>query len=269
MGGAPLVVIPTYNERASLPAVVERLRRAVPQADILVVDDASPDGTGAWADQAAEAEAQVHVLHRPRKDGLGRAYRDGFRWALERGFDPIVEMDADGSHQPERLPALLAALDGPGQAAGGRQDARPGAVPGRGDDAVRLVIGSRWVPGGRVVGWPLRRQVLSRGGNLYVSLMLGLRVKDATAGFRVYRADLLRRIDLDQIEAHGYGFQVNMTMAARQAGARIVELPITFPERAEGVSKMTGSIVREAMWLVTRWGLRRRWAQLRRLAGRA
>jgi dolichol-phosphate mannosyltransferase len=206
----------------------------------LVVDDSSPDGTGVWAAQAAAGDPQIHVLHRPAKDGLGRAYRDGFRWALRRGFDPIVEMDADGSHRPEDLPALL-----------------------RATGAADLAIGSRWVPGGRVTGWPLRRRLLSRGGNLYVRALLGLGVKDATAGFRAYRADLLRRIDLDRIEAHGYGFQVNMTLAARDAGGRVVELPIEFPERTEGVSKMTGGIVREAMWLVTRWGVRRRWTQLK------
>ncbi|MDR1118976.1 MAG: polyprenol monophosphomannose synthase, partial [Bifidobacteriaceae bacterium] len=197
--GRPLVVIPTYNERSALPALVGRLRRLAPAADILVVDDSSPDGTGTWAESAAASDAHVHVLHRPSKDGLGRAYRDGFAWALRRGFDPIVEMDADGSHRPEDLPALLAAVA----------------------DGADLAIGSRWVTGGRVTGWPARRRLLSRGGNAYVALMLGLRVKDATAGFRAYRAALLRRIDLDAIEAHGYGFQVNMTMAARAAGGRI------------------------------------------------
>jgi dolichol-phosphate mannosyltransferase len=241
-----LVVVPSYNERATLPGLLPRLRQAVPAAHVLVVDDSSPDGTGAWAQAAAAADPHVHVLHRPRKEGLGRAYRDGFAWALRRGFDPVVQMDADGSHRPEDLPALLRAVAG----------------------APQLAIGSRWVPGGRVTGWPLRRLLLSRGGNLYVSVMLGLGVKDATAGFRAWRAELLRRLDLDAVEAHGYGFQVNMTMAARDAGARIVELPILFPERTEGASKMTGGIVREAMWLVTRWGVRRRMAGLKRRAGR-
>jgi glycosyltransferase involved in cell wall biosynthesis len=241
VGATPLVVIPTYNERLALPGLLNRLHAAVPSAEVLIVDDASPDGTGEWADQAAAADPRVHVLHRAAKEGLGRAYVAAFRWALPRGYDPIVEMDADGSHRPEHLPDLLASAH----------------------DAADLVIGSRWVAGGRVVGWPLRRKILSRGGNIYVSIMLGLRVKDATAGYRVYRADLLKRLDLDLIEAHGYAFQVNMTMAARGLGARILEAPIVFPERAEGVSKMNGAIVREAMWLVTKWGLRRVATRLR------
>ncbi|MDR2564603.1 MAG: polyprenol monophosphomannose synthase [Bifidobacteriaceae bacterium] len=241
---APLVIIPTFNERESLPGVVERLRRAVPAAHVLVADDASPDGTGEWADAAAAADSHVHVLHRSAKEGLGKAYLAGFAWGLERGFDPLVEMDADGSHRPEQLPDLLAALD-------------------RGAD---LAIGSRWVKGGEVLNWPRRRKLLSRGGNAYVSIMMGLRIKDSTAGFRAYRASLLRSIDLSTVEAHGYGFQVNMSMAVRDAGARIVEVPISFPEREAGVSKMSGSIVREAMWLVTKWGLARRWASLFRRA---
>ncbi|MDR0626018.1 MAG: polyprenol monophosphomannose synthase [Bifidobacteriaceae bacterium] len=237
---APLVIIPTFNEVESLPGVVTRLRRAVPTAHILVTDDASPDGTGAWADAAASADPQIHVLHRAAKEGLGKAYLDGFAWGLARGFDPLIEMDADGSHRPEQLPLLLAAVR----------------------DGADLAIGSRWVPGGEVLNWPRRRKFLSRGGNLYVSIMLGLRIKDSTAGFRAYRADLLRSLPLEGVEAHGYGFQVNMSMAARDAGARITEVPISFPEREAGVSKMTGSIVREAMWLVTKWGLARRWRAL-------
>jgi glycosyltransferase involved in cell wall biosynthesis len=238
----PLVIIPTFNERASLPGVVERLRRSVPRAHILVADDASPDGTGDWADAAAAADAQIHVLHRAAKEGLGKAYLAGFAWGLAREFDPLVEMDADGSHRPEQLPSLLEAV------AGGAD----------------LAIGSRWVKGGEVLNWPRRRKLLSRGGNLYVSLMLGLKIKDATAGFRAYRATLLRSLDLAGVQAHGYGFQVNMAMAARDFGARVVELPISFPEREAGVSKMSGAIVREAIWLVTKWGLTRRWARLRR-----
>jgi dolichol-phosphate mannosyltransferase len=235
-----LVIIPTYNERASLPGVIARLRQAVPAAHILVADDASPDATGQWAEAAAQADSHLHVLHRAAKQGLGKAYLAGFAWGLERGFDPLVEMDADGSHRPEQLPSLLAALD-------------------QGAD---LVIGSRWVKGGEVLNWPKRREWLSRGGNLYVALMLGLGVKDATAGFRVYRAALLRQLDLAAVDAHGYAFQVGMTRAARQAGARLAEVPISFPERQAGVSKMSGAIVREAMWLVTKWGLARHWAAL-------
>ncbi|MDR2113654.1 MAG: polyprenol monophosphomannose synthase [Bifidobacteriaceae bacterium] len=232
-----MVILPTFNERESLPGVVQRLRQTVPAAHLLVVDDSSPDGTGEWADQMAAEDPLVHVLHRQQKNGLGRAYLEGFAWGLEREFNPLVEMDADGSHRPEQLPQLLEALQ-------------------QGAD---LVIGSRWVPGGEVLNWPRRRKLLSRGGNFYVSVLLGLGVKDATAGFRVYRAQLLREIDLNAVQAHGYAFQVNMTLAARDRGARIVEVPISFPEREAGTSKMTGGIVREAMWLVTRWGWQRFW----------
>jgi glycosyltransferase involved in cell wall biosynthesis len=239
---AALVILPTYNEFDSLPGVLARLRRNVPQAHILVVDDASPDGTGQVADAAAQADANIHVLHRDSKDGLGRAYLAGFRWGLAGGFDPLVEMDADGSHRPEDLPGLLDAI-----AAG-----------------ADLAIGSRWVPGGQVINWPRRRKALSRSGNIYAGLMLGLGIKDATAGFRAYRAALLRSLQLDGVQAHGYAFQVNMALAAHQAGAKIVEVPITFPERVTGQSKMTGAIVFEAMWLVTKWGLQRRWRALRR-----
>jgi dolichol-phosphate mannosyltransferase len=230
------VIVPTYNERDSLPGLLRSLRPAVPEAHVLVVDDSSPDGTGALADAAAKADSHIDVLHRPRKDGLGRAYLEAFAWGLERGFDPLVEMDADGSHPADRLRALLQAVD----------------------DGADLAIGSRWAPGGRVVGWPLRRHLLSRGGNWYVARALRLGVADATAGFRAYRAGLLRRIDLDAVEAEGYAFQVNMVMAARDLGARIAEVPITFTERERGRSKMDGRIVREAMWLVTKWGLVRR-----------
>jgi dolichol-phosphate mannosyltransferase len=238
---APLVIIPTYNESESLPGVLARLRQAAPAAHILVVDDASPDGTGQIAAAAAARDSHIAVLRRNGKEGLGKAYLAGFAWGLDRGFDPLVEMDADGSHRPEQLPDLLAALD-------------------RGAD---LVIGSRWVKGGEIVNWPKRRELLSRGGNLYVSVMLGLGVKDSTAGFRAYRASLLRSLDLEGVQAHGYGFQVDMALAAHDAGARIVEVPISFVERELGTSKMSGSIVLEAMWLVTRWGLARRWHGLR------
>jgi dolichol-phosphate mannosyltransferase len=236
-----LVIIPTYNELESLPGVVERLRTAVPGAHILIADDSSPDGTGQWADQAAAQDPQIHVLHRPAKQGLGRAYVAGFGWGLEQHYDPLVEMDADGSHRPEQLPSLLEAVA----------------------DGAHLAIGSRWVKGGRVTGWPFLRHVISRGGNLYVRIMLGLGIKDATAGFRAYSAKLLRRIDLNRIEAQGYGFQVNMSMAARDLGARIVEVPIDFPEREAGASKMSRNIVGEAMWLVTKWSFQRRFARLR------
>lgn len=231
-----LVIIPTYNEIESLPVVVDRLRQAVPAADLLVVDDASPDGTGQWADNLAAEDPQVFAMHRTGKQGLGSAYLQGFAWGLERGYQVLVEMDADGSHRPEQLPFLLKAVD-------------------QGAD---LAIGSRWVKGGSVVNWPKRRELLSRAGNLYVALMLSLHVKDATAGFRAFSHELLESLDLSQVQARGYAFQVDMTMRAHDAGARIFEVPICFEERRLGQSKMSGAIVREAMWLVTRWGMHRR-----------
>ncbi|MFC4555114.1 polyprenol monophosphomannose synthase [Georgenia faecalis] len=240
-----LVIIPTYNERATLPAALRRTREAVPDADILVADDNSPDGTGDLADEAAAADDHIHVLHRPGKEGLGRAYVAGFGWALERGYELIVEMDADGSHRPEQLPALLA------------RAAQP--------DAPDLVLGSRWVDGGEVVNWPKHREVLSRGGNLYVRLMLGLPVGDATGGFRVYRASTLARLPLGEIESQGYCFQVDMTWRVHRLGGRIVEVPISFVERTEGTSKMSQRIVTEALVRTTTWGLAHRGRQVARL----
>jgi len=237
-----LVIIPTYDEIESLPGVIERLHQAVPAADVLVVDDASPDGTGQWVDQEAEHNPQIHALHRTGKLGLGTAYLEGFAWGLERGYEVLVEMDADGSHRPEQLPLLLRAVD-------------------QGAD---LAIGSRWVKGGKLVNWPKRRELLSRGGNLYVRLMLGLRVKDATAGYRAFRRELLECLDLSGVESRGYAFQVDMTRRVVAAGAHVIEVPITFVEREFGQPKMSGSIVREAMWLVTKWGWRKRLASLRR-----
>ena len=240
-----LVIIPTYNERESLPTAIERTRAAVPHGDILVVDDNSPDGTGAIADAAAAADEHVHVLHRPGKQGLGRAYLEGFRWALDRGYELVVEMDADGSHQPEQLPALLA------------RAARP--------DAPALVIGSRWVPGGEVVNWPRHREFLSRGANTYVRVMLGLPVKDATAGFRVFRAATLEGLDLSGVESQGYCFQVDMTWRVHRSGGRVAEVPISFVERTEGQSKMSRSIITEALTRTTVWGVQHRLGQLARL----
>jgi len=230
-----LVVIPTYNERESLPRTLDRLRAAVPAADVLVVDDASPDGTGTLADERAAADPAVHVLHRGGKAGLGAAYVAGFGWALARGYDAIVEMDADGSHAPEQLPALLAALDG-----------------------ADLVLGSRWVRGGSVVDWPRRRALLSRGGNAYTRIMLGLPVRDATGGYRVYRRRVLEALDLGSVASQGYCFQVDLVWRAWQAGFTVTEVPIRFVERAAGVSKMNRSIVSEALWRVTVWGVLRR-----------
>lgn len=235
-----LVVIPTYNERASLPRQVEGVRAVAPDVDILVVDDASPDGTGEWADACAATDSRVHVLHRPGKAGLGAAYRAGFAWALERGYGRVCEMDADGSHRPEDLPALLAAsAEGPA-----------------------LVIGSRWVPGGSVVNWPRHRLALSRGANLYVRVALGLRVNDATAGFRVYRADVLRAIDLNTVESQGYCFQIDMCWRVARAGGDVVEVPIAFVERDAGASKMNGGIIGEALIKVAQWGVRERARQV-------
>jgi dolichol-phosphate mannosyltransferase len=230
-----LVVIPTYDERENLELIVERVRSSTPQVDILVADDNSPDGTGVIADGLAERDIQVHVLHRPGKQGLGAAYLAGFAWALGRGYDVVVEMDADGSHQPEHLSSLVAALNG-----------------------ADLSIGSRWVPGGKVVNWPKTREALSRAANIYTRLMLGLSVRDATAGFRAYRAATLRTISLDQVESTGYCFQIDLTLRVADAGLRIVEVPITFVEREHGASKMSNSIIMEAFWRVAQWGVKRR-----------
>src|SRR6201999_4170309 len=193
-----LIVMPTYNERQNLEIMAGRIRESVPDADLLVVDDNSPDGTGDLADKLAEADPHVQVMHRTEKAGLGRAYVAGFTWALERGYDLIVELDADGSHRPEDLPKLLAAA--------ARSDA---------------VIGSRYVPGGTVVNWPKSREYLSSGANLYTRLMLGVRVKDATGGFRVYRARTLRKIDLNGIQSAGYCFQIDMTLRVLESGLKI------------------------------------------------
>jgi dolichol-phosphate mannosyltransferase len=206
------------------------------------VDDNSPDGTGDLADKLAETDPRVQVMHRTDKAGLGKAYIAGFGWALERGYDVIIEMDADGSHQPEHLPSLVAALNG-----------------------ADLSIGSRWVPGGKVVNWPKTREALSRAANIYTRIMLGLGVRDATAGFRAYRAATLRTISLDQVESTGYCFQIDLTLRVADAGLRIVEVPITFVEREHGASKMSNSIVMEAFWRVAQWGVARRLG--RRAAG--
>jgi dolichol-phosphate mannosyltransferase len=230
-----LVIIPTYDERENLDMIVSRTLASGAPVDVLVVDDGSPDGTGDLADAWAVQDSRVHVMHRTEKAGLGAAYLAGFAWGLERGYDAIVEMDADGSHHPEDLPRLLALLA---------------------DDD--LVLGSRWVPGGEVENWPLRRELLSRGGSWYTRGALGIRVADTTGGFRAFRASALRRIDLDAVESRGYCFQVDLLWRALQAGLRVVETPITFTERVHGASKMSGSIVRESLTKVTLWGLRRR-----------
>lgn len=233
MLGRVLVIVPTYNERDNLPMITERVRAAVPEAHLLIADDDSPDGTGAVADALAGSDDHVHVLHRPGKQGLGAAYLAGFRWGLNEGFDVLVEMDADGSHRPEELPKLLEALA----------------------DGADLVIGSRWVPGGKVVNWPASREFLSRGANVYTRMMLGVPVRDATAGFRAYRASTLRKIGLDDVESQGYCFQVDLTLRTVRHHLRVAEVPITFVERTVGASKMSRGIVAEALWRVTVWGV--------------
>jgi dolichol-phosphate mannosyltransferase len=231
----PLVVIPTYNEADNIAAMLEQVRAAVPDAGILVVDDGSPDGTADLAEKAGETVGEVFVLRRSAKSGLGSAYRAGFAWGLERGYDACVEIDADFSHDPAALPSLLAPLA----------------------EGHEVVIGSRYVPGGSTPKWPWYRLLLSRGGNIYASVVLGLGVSDSTAGFRAYAASVLRRLDLRQIHAEGYGFQIEMTYRSKQVGASVVEVPIRFVDRVAGESKMSWRIVAEAMALVTKWGIGR------------
>jgi dolichol-phosphate mannosyltransferase len=226
------IVMPTYNERQNIEIMASRIRESVPDAGLLVVDDNSPDGTGDLADKLAEKDPHVHVMHRTEKAGLGRAYVAGFTWALDAGYNLIVEMDADGSHRPEDLPALLAAA--------GTADA---------------VIGSRYVPGGTVVNWPASRKFLSAGANTYTRAMLGVRTKDATGGFRVYHAETLRKIDLSTIESAGYCFQIDMTLRVLQGGMKITEVPITFVERERGASKMSRTVIFESFGRVAQWGI--------------
>ncbi len=230
--GRVVVIIPTYNERENLDPIVARVRSSVPEADVLVVDDNSPDGTGELADKLSTADQQISVLHRPGKGGLGAAYVAGFRWALERGYAAMIEMDADGSHQPEDLPRLLSALEG-----------------------ADLVIGSRWIPGGTVRNWPKSREFLSRGANTYARLMLRVPIRDTTAGFRAYRAETLRAIALDTVRAQGYCCQIDLTLRAVNAGLTVLEVPITFIDRTRGASKMSRAVMAEAFWRVAQWGI--------------
>ena len=238
--GRVLVVVPTYNERDNLEWLVGRLRSSVPWVDVLVVDDGSPDGTGDLGDRMAAADPQVTVLHRATKTGLGAAYLEGFAVALARGYDVVGEMDADGSHQPEQLPRLLSALE-----------------------HADLVIGSRWVPGGSVVNWPLSRKVLSVGGNLYARLLLGMPLRDITAGYRLFRRSTLETIDLGSVESAGYIFQTDLAFRTLRAGLRVVEVPIQFVERVRGQSKMSRDVAFESLWRITSWGLVERGRQLR------
>ncbi|AHD19937.1 polyprenol monophosphomannose synthase [Rhodococcus pyridinivorans] len=241
-----LVIIPTYNERENLGRIITRLHAALPHTHVLVVDDGSPDGTGDLADDLAAADERIAVLHRTEKNGLGAAYIAGFRWGLEHGYTVLVEMDADGSHAPEQLHLLLEKVDA----------------------GADLVLGSRYVPGGTVVNWPWHREVLSRGGNIYSRLALGVSIQDITGGYRAYRREVLEKLDLDAIASHGYCFQVDLAWRTLQAGFTVAEVPITFTEREIGESKMNGNIVQEALVRVTVWGLRSRLARLRALLGR-
>jgi len=243
--GRVLVIIPTYNEADNIRVITGRLRAAVPAVDVLIADDNSPDGTGAIADELSAADGQVHVLHRPGKQGLGAAYLAGFAWANDRAYDAVVEMDADGSHRPEELPRLLDALA-----------------------EADLVIGSRWVKGGHVINWPAHRHLLSRGANLYTRMALGMPVRDATAGYRAYRLTALEKLDVETVESQGYCFQVDLAWRAYRSGLRVVEVPILFAERERGASKMSSSVILESLWRVAVWGTQARTQGLRtRFAG--
>ncbi len=231
----PLVVIPTYNESENIERILHRINECLPDAGILVVDDGSPDGTGDLVKAVAAELPDVHLMARSAKSGLGSAYRAGFAWGLENGYDACIEIDADFSHDPAALPSVLAPLH-------------------QGWD---VSIGSRYIEGGTIPQWAWHRHLLSRGGNQYASRVLGLGVADATAGYRAYSAAILRRLDLDRIRAEGYGFQIEMTYRSKQHGAKITEVPISFVDRTAGVSKMSSFIVVEALFLVTWWGLGR------------
>ncbi|MDS1113786.1 polyprenol monophosphomannose synthase [Gordonia westfalica] len=250
-GTGALVVVPTFNERDNLPVIVERLQAALPGAHLLVVDDSSPDGTGDIADELARKDAEelagkdgsagrVHVMHRKEKDGLGKAYLAGFAWGLARDYPVIVEMDADGSHAPEQLHRLFDAVNA----------------------GADLVIGSRYVSGGKLVNWPKHREFLSRGANTYARIALGAKVHDITAGFRAYRRTVLEKIELDTVESAGYCFQIDLAWRTVRAGFDVREVPITFTERELGVSKMSGGVMSEAFTMVARWGIQSRLERL-------
>jgi dolichol-phosphate mannosyltransferase len=243
-GAGTLVIIPTYNEAENLASIVGRAFDALPEANVLVVDDGSPDGTGNIADTMSRSDPRIFVLHRTAKNGLGAAYIAGFGWGLARDYQALVELDADGSHPPDRLPDMIAAANA--------------------SDA-GLAIGSRWIGGGRVVDWPRSREALSRGANLYARLALGIGVRDSTAGYRFYRSEVLRGMDLTGVDSKGYCFQIDLTLRTLDSGYTIVEVPITFRDREHGESKMNRSIVIEAMGKVTVWGFQRRLRQLGRL----
>lgn len=229
-----LVIMPTYNESGNIVKSVQKLFSHNPTVDLLIVDDDSPDGTGQLADQLAKEDPRVSVLHRREKNGLGAAYLEGFEIGISRGYDFLVEMDADGSHRAEDLPKLLDKCQ-----------------------VSDLVIGSRYVPGGVTINWPLHRKLLSRGGNLYARIMLGSKLNDMTAGFRAFRSSFLKQLDLTDINAKGYSFQIEMAYRTVLSGGRVTEVPITFVEREIGNSKMSKSIVSEALLLITKFGFRR------------
>jgi dolichol-phosphate mannosyltransferase len=233
--GTVLVIIPTYNEAQNIKPIVGRVRRSVPDAHVLVADDNSPDGTGKLADELAADDDHVHVLHREGKEGLGAAYLAGFAWGMEHDYGVLVEMDADGSHQPEELPRLLTALKG-----------------------ADLVLGSRWVPGGRVVNWPKSREAISRGGSMYSRVLLDVPIRDVTGGYRAFRRETLEGLGLGEVASQGYCFQVDLARRAVAGGFHVVEVPITFVERERGDSKMSRDILVEALWRVTAWGVKAR-----------
>ena len=242
--GKVLVVVPTYNERENVVLITNAIRAQEPEVDVLVADDNSPDGTGEVADRLAAADSAIKVMHRTEKAGLGAAYLSAFEWAKNNGYDVVVEMDADGSHRAEDLTKILDKLA---------------------DNDV--VLGSRWVPEGSVVNWPKSREILSRGGNLYTRIWLGIPVKDATGGFRAYRMSALKKMSIANVESQGYCFQVDMAWRAIRADLRVAEVPITFVERQIGESKMSQAIVKEALWRVTQWGIAKRVSDLKMLLG--
>ncbi|MEN9741865.1 MAG: hypothetical protein RIR66_821 [Actinomycetota bacterium] len=239
--GRILVIVPTYNEFENIKLITAGIRSAAPEVDILIADDNSPDGTGRVADELASNDSHIKVLHRMAKNGLGAAYLDAFAWAKKNNYDVVVEMDADGSHRPQDLVAMLIALNN-----------------------ADVVLGSRWVRGGKVVNWPFHREILSRGGNIYTRLCLGIPIKDATGGFRAYRMNALNQMKIDDVQSQGYCFQVDMAWRAMQSGLRVAEVPITFVERQIGESKMSRDIVKEALIRVTQWGIEKRLARLKR-----
>ena len=239
-----LVVLPTFNESENIEEVLRRVRAALADATILVVDDGSPDGTADIVDALSVELGPVEVLRRSKKSGLGSAYREGFRIGIDRGFEALVEMDSDLSHDPAALPSLLSPLEYEGD--------------------IGLVVGSRYIAGGSIPHWSLHRRLLSEWGNRYASLMLGLKVRDSTSGFRAYRAEAVAKIDLEAIRADGYGFQIEMAYTIGGSGWRVVERPIAFVDRVRGTSKMSGHIVVEALILVTWWSLRDRVLRRRR-----